>query len=58
MLDYINHMTLTIIKIAPLGICCQYYDIYAADAQAGLRLCCSQTPKDRFSRFMAQLMPY
>ena len=20
------------------------------DAQAGLRLCCSQTPKDRFSR--------
>ena len=26
-----------------------------ADAQAGLRLCCSQTPKDRFSRVEAQL---
>ena len=27
MLDFIYHMTLMIIKIAPLGLCCQYYDI-------------------------------
>ena len=27
-----------------------------ADAQAGLRLCCSQTPEDRFSCFAAQLV--
>ena len=27
-----------------------------ADAQAGLRLCCSQTPEDRFSRFEAHLL--
>ena len=27
-----------------------------ADAQAGLRQCCSQTPEDRVSRVEAQLM--
>ena len=26
-----------------------------ADGQAGLRLCCSQTPEDRFSRVEAHL---
>ena len=28
-----------------------------ADAQAGLRLCCLQTPKDRFSCVEAHLIP-
>ena len=28
-----------------------------ADAQAGLRLCCLQTPEDKFSRIEAHLIP-
>ena len=31
------------------------WSVYA-DAQAGLRLCCSQIPEDRFSRVVAQLL--
>ena len=29
-----------------------------ADAQSGLRLCCLQTPEDRFSRIEAHLSKY
>ena len=29
--------------------------IHCADAQAGLRLCCLQTPKDRFPRIKAHI---
>ena len=30
--------------------------ISCADAQAGLRLCCSQTPEDKFSRVEARIV--
>ena len=31
---------------------------YCADAQAGLHLCCTQTPEDRVSHVEAQLKDY